>query len=34
MSDTVADFNVFRSRTNELILGAGNLTINRFFALG
>jgi AhpD family alkylhydroperoxidase len=27
------DFNAFRSRMNEAILGAGNLTINRFFAL-
>ena len=33
MTDTIADFNAFRSRMNELILGAGNLTINRFFAL-
>ena len=33
MSDTIADFNAFRSRMNELIVGAGNLTINRFFAL-
>ena len=33
MSDTLADFSAFRSRMNELILGAGNLTINRFFAL-
>ena len=30
---TLADFNAFRSRMNDLILGAGNLTINRFFAL-
>lgn len=30
---TIADFNDFRSRMNEQILGAGNLTINRFFAL-
>ena len=30
---TIADFNEFRSRMNEAILGAGNLTINRFFAL-
>jgi AhpD family alkylhydroperoxidase len=33
MPDTIADFNAFRSRMNDLILGAGNLTINRFFAL-
>ena len=33
MPDTIADFNEFRSRMNDLILGAGNVTINRFFAL-
>lgn len=33
MADTLDDFNSFRSRMNDLILGAGNLTINRFFAL-
>jgi AhpD family alkylhydroperoxidase len=33
MPDTIPDFNAFRSRMNDLILGAGNLTINRFFAL-
>ena len=33
MPDTISDFNAFRSRMNDLILGAGNLTINRFFAL-
>ncbi|HEX2219803.1 MAG TPA: carboxymuconolactone decarboxylase family protein [Gemmatimonadales bacterium] len=33
MPDTPEDFDAFRSRMNELILGAGNLTINRFFAL-
>ena len=33
MPDTIADFDAFRARMNELILGAGNLTINRFFAL-
>ncbi len=33
MADTLDDFNAFRSRMNDLILGAGNLTINRFFAL-
>jgi AhpD family alkylhydroperoxidase len=30
---SLADFEAFRARMNELILGAGNLTINRFFAL-
>ena len=29
----LADFDAFRSRMNDVILGAGNLTINRFFAL-
>jgi AhpD family alkylhydroperoxidase len=33
MADTIAEFNAFRSRMNDLILGAGNLTISRFFAL-
>ena len=33
MSGTLADFDTFRARMNELILGAGNLTINRFFSL-
>lgn len=33
MPDTIQDFNTFRSRMNELILGAGNLTLNRFFNL-
>ena len=33
MTDTIADFNAFRTRMNDLILGAGNLTISRFFAL-
>jgi hypothetical protein len=33
MSGTMADFDAFRSRMNDLILGAGNLTISRFFAL-
>ena len=33
MADPIADFNSFRARMNDLILGAGNLTINRFFAL-
>jgi AhpD family alkylhydroperoxidase len=33
MSGTLADFDSFRARMNEVILGAGNLTINRFFSL-
>ena len=33
MTDTLADFNDFRARMNDVILGAGNLTISRFFAL-
>jgi len=33
MTDTLADFNAFRARMNDLILGAGNLTLTRFFAL-
>jgi AhpD family alkylhydroperoxidase len=33
MPDSLSDFNAFRSRMNDLILGTGNLTINRFFAL-
>jgi len=33
MTQTIADFNDFRARMNEAILGAGNLTISRFFAL-
>ena len=33
MPDTIADFNAFRARMNDLILGAGNLTISRFFNL-
>ena len=33
MPDTITDFNAFRSRMNDLIPGAGNLTLNRFFAL-
>ena len=33
MTETLSDFNAFRSRMNDIILGAGNLTINRFFAL-
>ena len=30
---SLADYNEFRSRMNDIILNAGNLTINRFFAL-
>ena len=30
---SLADFQQFRTRMNDLILGAGNLTINRFFRL-
>ena len=33
MTDSIADFNAFRSRMNDLIQDAGNLTINRFFNL-
>ena len=33
MPESIQDFNTFRSRLNDLILGAGNLTISRFFAL-
>ncbi len=33
MTETIQDFNAFRSRMNEMILGAGNLTISRFFNL-
>ena len=33
MPDSLSDFNAFRTRMNDAILGAGNLTINRFFAL-
>ncbi len=29
----IAEFNAFRTRMNDVILGAGSLTINRFFAL-
>ena len=32
-SGTIAEFNAFRSRMNDIILNAGNLTINRFFRL-
>lgn len=30
---SLAEFRAFRERMNALILGAGNLTVNRFFAL-
>jgi AhpD family alkylhydroperoxidase len=30
---TLAEFRTFRERMNDIILGAGNLTITRFFAL-
>jgi len=30
---TIAEFDAFRAKMNDVILGAGNLTINRFFAL-
>lgn len=33
MSGAIEEFNAFRTRMNDVILGAGNLTINRFFAL-
>lgn len=33
MPDTLEEFDAFRARMNDLILGGGNLTINRFFAL-
>jgi AhpD family alkylhydroperoxidase len=33
MSGSIADFNAFRERMNERIFAAGNLTVNRFFAL-
>ena len=33
MTTSLDEFNAFRTRMNESILGAGNLTINRFFAL-
>ena len=33
MSGTLDDFDSFRARMNDVILGAGNLTINRFFSL-
>ena len=33
MAESIAEFEEFRARMNELILGAGNLNHNRFFAL-
>jgi AhpD family alkylhydroperoxidase len=33
VTESLADFNAFRSRMNDLIQDAGNLTINRFFNL-
>ena len=33
MAGSLQDFDAFRERMNQVILGAGNLTINRFFAL-
>jgi len=33
MPDSLSDFDAFRTRMNDAILGGGNLTINRFFAL-
>ncbi len=33
MTQSLAEFNQFRDEMNALILGAGNLTVNRFFAL-
>jgi AhpD family alkylhydroperoxidase len=33
MTDSIAEFNQFRDEMNQRILGAGNLTVNRFFAL-
>jgi AhpD family alkylhydroperoxidase len=32
-SGSLAEFQAFRTRMNDVIFGAGNLTINRFFAL-
>lgn len=32
-TSSLADYQDFRARMNQLILGKGNLTINRFFAL-
>ena len=33
MEDLVKEFNDYRSRMNEVILGQKNLTLNRFFNL-
>jgi hypothetical protein len=33
MTESLSEFQVFRDRMNDIILNAGNLTINRFFAL-
>ena len=33
MTESLGDFRAFRERMNDIILNAGNLTINRFFAL-
>jgi len=33
MTESLGEFQAFRSQLNDAILGAGNLTINRFFAL-
>ncbi len=33
MSGSLDEFTAFRTKMNDVILGAGNLTINRFFAL-
>jgi AhpD family alkylhydroperoxidase len=32
-ASSLAEFRAFRERMNDAILGAGNLTVNRFFAL-
>jgi alkylhydroperoxidase/carboxymuconolactone decarboxylase family protein YurZ len=32
-SGSLAEFEGFRARMNDVILGKGNLTVNRFFAL-
>jgi AhpD family alkylhydroperoxidase len=33
MTESLSEFEASRSKMNDAILGAGNLTINRFFAL-
>jgi AhpD family alkylhydroperoxidase len=33
MTESIPEFQAFRTQMNDAILGAGNLTINRFFAL-